>query len=53
MERAWMAEKDRILREMDVAKQQANVGLRESVMNLSLSQPRVDPEEVRVGFKKK
>jgi len=47
MERAWMAEKDRLLREMDVAKQQANVGLRESVMNLSLSQPRVDPEEVR------
>ena len=45
-----MAEKDRLLREMDVVKQQANVALRESVMNMSLTSHsgKVDPEEIKV-----
>ncbi|XP_012946960.1 coiled-coil domain-containing protein 77 [Aplysia californica] len=49
MERAWMAEKDRLLREMDVVKQQANVSMRESVMNISLNTQsgKVDPEEIK------
>jgi len=50
MERSWMAEKDRLLREMDSVKQAASVELRESVMNTSLGAPhtpKVDPEELR------
>lgn len=52
MERAWMAEKDRLLREMDLAKQQANVNMRDAVaLNMSMTSQtsKVDPEEVKVS----
>ncbi|CAL1542850.1 unnamed protein product [Lymnaea stagnalis] len=47
IERAWMAEKDRLLREMDLVKQQANASTREAVVNTSFSLNKVDPEEVK------
>ncbi|BFZ10487.1 hypothetical protein BsWGS_13526 [Bradybaena similaris] len=49
MERAWMAEKDRLLREMDVVKQQACATMKEAIVNTSTGghADRVDPEEVK------
>ncbi|KAK3776770.1 hypothetical protein RRG08_058520 [Elysia crispata] len=49
MERAWMVEKDRLLREMDLIRQQANISLKESMMNTSLGSHggKVDPDEVK------
>ena len=52
MERAWMVEKDRLLREMDLIRQQANISLKESMMNTSLGSHggKVDPDEVKVDL---
>ncbi|KAH9494548.1 Coiled-coil domain-containing protein 77 [Bulinus truncatus] len=47
IERAWMAEKDRLLREMDVIKQQATASFRENAVNTSFTQQKIDPEEVK------
>ncbi|XP_059161449.1 coiled-coil domain-containing protein 77-like isoform X2 [Physella acuta] len=47
MERAWMAEKDRLLRELDVAKQQASAKMKETVINASFNENKIDPEEVK------
>ncbi|GFN77385.1 coiled-coil domain-containing protein 77 [Plakobranchus ocellatus] len=49
MERAWMAEKDRLLREMDLIKQQANISLKETLLNTSVGSHagKVDPDEVK------
>lgn len=48
MERAWMAEKDRLLRELDVAKQQASAKMKETVINASFNENKIDPEEIKV-----
>ncbi|KAK6995130.1 coiled-coil domain-containing protein 77 [Biomphalaria glabrata] len=47
IERSWMSEKDRLLREMDVIKQQASSSLRDNVVNTSFTQHKVDLEEVK------
>ena len=45
-----MAEKDRLLREADLIRQQANISLKESMMNASFGSHggKVDPDEVKV-----